>query len=361
MAQLKNLMLFVFSNIVSNISSAPGTSSTSSLEVFTGDTLTLYCPLYVTNNSVILWSKDDRIMFAGSLRVRMDDRYHVINDNLIVNNVQAEDAGSIKCQVEDEKRHLQRFTYNVRVLQPPEVKIAVGSYLTVKQGTSLSLDCVGSGVPLPEIRWRKGSKILSRGIGEAGVLLEYITREDAGDIVCEASNGVGDTATDTLTLDVLHAPEVEMIEPHLSFHPKCGLELQCVIHSSSIPSVEWMHNDMLLEPKDGVTMWSLDNLHVLQLSRCDYSILGQFSCNAENNLGGDESSVQISKDWLEQQLENFKLQENINNVRRNVDSAQQTLQLKSSTSSYFISKMQLFVILSSQLLQFIGWSSYHRI
>ena len=45
---------------------------------------------------------------------------------------------------------------------------------------------------------------MSRGVGEAGILLEYITREDAGDIVCEASNGVGhDTARDVLALDVL--------------------------------------------------------------------------------------------------------------------------------------------------------------
>ena len=131
------------------------------------------------------------------------------------------------------------FSQSVIVLQEASVKISqVGEYLAVKQGTNLALSCVGAGVPVPEVVWRKGSRIMSRGLGEAGVLLEYVTREDAGDIVCEASNNVGEVARDTVTLDVLFAPEVEMIQPHVSFQPKCGLELQYVVHSSSTPTVK---------------------------------------------------------------------------------------------------------------------------
>ena len=321
----------------------------SSMEVYSGDTLTLYCPLFVTNNSVILWSKEQRIVFAGALRVRMDERYNVINDNLVITEVNTGDAGSVMCQVEDENRDLETFTYNIRVLQAAQAKIAVGSYLAVKKGTSLTLNCVGVGVPQPEIVWRKGSQMLSRGVGEAGVLLEYVTREDAGDIVCEASNGVGEVARDVLTLDVLYAPEVEMIQPHVSFQPKCGLELQCVVHSSSTPTVQWRHNDLLLHPGDGVTIWSLDNLHVLQISRCDHHILGEFSCGAENMLGEGESVIKITQDWVDEELEIYKLQEEkINNVRRNVESQQHSLPLQSSSSSVSVSVLSMlsFVIMT---------------
>ena len=175
---------------------------------------------------------------------------------------------------------------------------------------------------------------MSRGLGEAGVLLEYITREDAGEIVCEASNGVGDTtARDLLTLDVLYAPQVEMIQPHISFQPKCGLELQCQVHSSSLPSVSWYHNHLQLQPTEGLTIWSLDNLHVLQISSCDHSIIGQFSCRATNNLGDGEAEADISEQWLQQELEMFRQEEeNINNVRRNVVHRQEhSLPLTSSS------------------------------
>ena len=191
---------------------------------------------------------------------------------------------------------------------------------------------------------------MSRGLGEAGVLLEYISREDAGDLVCEASNGVGETtARDVLTLDVLYAPQVEMMQPHISFQPKCGVELQCEVHSSSVPSVSWYHNDLLLQPTEGLTIWSLDNLHVLQISRCDHSVIGHFSCKAANNLGEGEASVKVSKQWMERKIsEILSENKNSNNVRRNVELTQEkALPLVSSANSCTF-------IFSSLLLIFIS-------
>lgn len=309
-------------------------SALSTVEIRQGDSLTLYCPLFVTNNSLILWSRNNRILFVGDLRIKGDERYNVVNDNLIVSDIKEADAGRFSCQVEDEHKQLETFTYQVIILKSPQAKIDVGSYLAVKLGTHLALRCTGSGVPEPEVIWRRGGDILSRGLGEAGLLLEYITREDAGEIVCEASNGVGDTAArDVLSLDVLYAPQVEMMSPHISFQPKCGLELQCQVHSSSPPSVSWYHNHLQLQPDDGVTIWSLDNLHVLQISSCDHSIIGQFSCRATNNLGDGEEEADISEQWLQQELEMFRQEEeNINNVRRNVVHRQEhSLPLTSSS------------------------------
>merc|ERR1712241_507800 len=194
---------------------------------------------------------------------------------------------------------------------------------------------------------RRGGDILSRGLGEAGVLLEYITREDAGEIVCEASNGVGDTtARDVLSLDVLYAPQVEMMQPHISFQPKCGLELQCQVHSSSDPAVSWYHNHLQLQPTDGVTIWSLDNLHVLQISSCDHSIIGQFSCKATNNLGDGEASINVSKLWIERKIsEILSENNNSNNVRRNVELTQEkALPLVSSASKTIFSVLIIILI-----------------
>merc|ERR1712241_1583448 len=114
---------------------------------------------------------------------------------------------------------------------------------------------------------------------------EYITREDAGDIVCEATNGVGhDTARDVLALDVLYAPEVEMMAPHIS-------------------------------------------------------------CQATNNLGQGEAEADISYQWLQQELDLFKQEdeevEDINNVRRNVRQ-EHSLPLTSSSSS--VSAVSIFAL-----------------
>ena len=308
------------------------------ISVAAGEKLVLHCALENENNNVVIWKKSDRVLFAGNIRVRHDERLQAVDSILTVDSVLPEDEGSYSCEMEDSAGVFKMYSQTVLVLQPPSVKISqVGGYLAVKQATNLALTCVGVGVPQPEIVWRKGSRIMSRGVGEAGVLLEYVTREDAGDIVCEASNGVGEVARDVLTLDVLYAPEVEMIQPHVSFQPKCGLELQCVVHSSSTPTVQWRHNDLLLHPGDGVTIWSLDNLHVLQISRCDHHILGEFVCKAENNLGQADTSVLITKNWLDQKISDILTEEetNSNNVRRNVEHSEALPLVSSSSSSLF--------------------------
>ena len=344
------ILLSVFSLTLSVTVGAPSGLSRSSLEVLAGESLTLYCPLFVTNNSVILWSKNSRIMFAGALRVRMDDRYHVVNDNLLISSVRAEDAGELSCQVEDEKRVLKVFTYTVKVLAPARPVISVGEYLAVKQGTSLALECAAEGVPVPEVTWRRGSQTLARGKGESTLLLEYVTREDAGELICEADNGIGDIAEDILALDVLFSPEVQMLEPHISFQPQCGLELQCVVHSSSEPRVDWLQDGELLQATEGVTIWSLDNLHVLQISRCDAEVLGKFSCKAENNLGQKEAEVIVTKPWFDRKISELMSEEekNSNNVRRNVDTVQTALPLVSGSSHAvnILSLSSLCVILS---------------
>ena len=346
--------------LLAALASAVPTLMTKEVSLAAGEKLELTCSLENDNNNVVIWKKSNRVLYAGNIRVRHDERLEVFNDDLIIRGVTPDDEGDYTCEIEDNHGVFKVFKQRVTVLQRASAKIhQVGSHLAVKSGTSLALRCIGSGVPVPEVVWRRGGEVMSRGEGEAGILLEYITREDAGDIVCEASNGVGhSTARDVLTLDVLYAPEVEMMEPHISFQPKCGLELQCQVHSSSEPSVSWYHNDLLLQPTDGVTIWSLDNLHVLQVSSCDQSIIGHFSCKATNNMGEGEAGADISYQRLQQELDLFKQgeeeqeeQENINNVRRNVILRQEhSLPLTSSSSSLSVISLSMFTLFSMFLI-----------
>jgi hypothetical protein len=72
------------------------------------------------------------------------------------------------------------------ILQQPEAKIDVGCQLTVKSGTQLAVICSGSGIPLPDVRLRRGDTVLAVGTGVAEMVLEFVTRKDIGYYVCEA-------------------------------------------------------------------------------------------------------------------------------------------------------------------------------
>ena len=282
--------------------------------------------------------------------MRHDDRINIFNDKLVIENIDDNDVGYYSCEIENSEGLLQIFPTLVNILVPAIARILqVGPHLTVKEGTSLSLSCAGSGAPLPHIRWVRAGSVLARGEGEATVVIDYVTRHLIGEIACEASNGVGDENIDTVTLDVLYAPEVEILKPQISFQPKCGIEFQCLVHSSSSPVVTWFHNNLLLQPRDGVTMWSLDNLHVLQIHSCDHQILGQFTCKAENNLGESEESVIIEQKFIEDKMEEEMMKEySANNVRRNVQH-QEALPLVSSTVNHFVS-CSIFLIFLSVIL-----------
>ena len=90
---------------------------------------------------------------------------------------------------------------------------------TVSEGSSINLECNATGVPAPDVTWSYGgSSLMSNGVdynisrsvvqtSETFSVTSTLTviiseREDAGVYSCNASNGVGDTVTDSTTLVV---------------------------------------------------------------------------------------------------------------------------------------------------------------
>ena len=301
-----------------------------------GSQASLSCPLVLAPESMVVWlSSSHRVLFAGSMRVRQDPRLSAESGVLHITDVQEGDGQEYQCQVED-KDGVRMGRVVLEVQSPALASIlGAGEVVTVREGASLALRCRGRGTPLPLVSWHRAghtSTPLAQGRGEVGLLLESLTREDQGTLLCRADNGVGQAAEDKLLLDVLYAPQVELLPPSMTESP-CGLQLQCMVHSSAPARVSWYKDSHLLLPSSpGVTMWSLDSLHVLQLHVCDLSLVAEFSCRAESSLGRAESSLRVTRDQLERQLARKaqqQMRQTSNNVRRNVDA----LVLVSSSSN----------------------------
>ena len=317
-----------------------------------GDLASLACPLALAPGSVVVWSTSrGRVLFAGSMRVCKDPRLSSESGVLHITDVQEGDGQEYQCQVED-KDGVRMGRVVLEVQSPALASIlGAGEVVTVREGASLALRCRGRGTPLPLVSWHRAghtSAPLAQGRGEVGLLLESLTREDQGTLLCRADNGVGQAAEDKLLLDVLYAPQVELLPPSMTESP-CGLQLQCMVHSSAPARVSWYRDSHLLLPSSpGVTMWSLDSLHVLQLHVCDLSLVAEFSCRAESSLGRAESSLRVTRDQLERQLARKaqqRMRQTSNNVRRNVDA-----QALVSSSQYFSSSSLLLLFVAVSLL-----------
>ena len=319
-----------------------------------GSRASLSCPLVLAPESLVVWlSSSHRVLFAGSMGVRQDPRLSSESGVLHITDVQEGDGQEYQCQVED-KDGVRMGRVVLEVQSPALASIlGAGEVVTVREGASLALRCRGRGTPLPLVSWHRAghtSTPLAQGRGEVGLLLESLTREDQGTLLCKADNGVGQAAEDKLLLDVLYAPQVELLPPSMTESP-CGLQLQCMVHSSAPARVSWYRDSHLLLPSSpGVTMWSLDSLHVLQLHVCDLSLVAEFSCRAESSLGRAESSLRVTRDQLERQLARKaqqQMRQTSNNVRRNVEA-----QALVSSSTYLLNSSLLLLFVAVSLFLF---------
>ena len=326
------ILALLASTVVSLPTSAP---SVERVVATVGCSARLVCALGPPSSSLVVWARGERVLFAGSLRVRQDRRLTVEeapSSALLVAGVEEGDAGQYRCQVEGEAGQLRAGQVELVVHTPPSASIlGAGAAVTVREGASLALRCRGHGTPPPLVSWHRvgAASPLAQGRGEVGLLLESLTREDQGELLCRADNGVGQVAEDRLLLDLLYAPEVELLPPSLSPGGACGLELQCIVHSSAAAEVSWYRDGehLLLPSSPGVAMWSLDSLHVLQLHTCELSLVAEFTCRAESRLGRAEGRLRVTREQLERELARRAEEERIitgssNTVRRNVEDAQ---------------------------------------
>lgn len=325
------------------------------LRVKEGRTARLVCPIDSSVGvGVMVWMKGERVLFAGSLRVRQDTRLSVYEEEgrsvLVVAEVEEEDGGSYQCQVEEVDSTGMRWgEVEVEVhTQPTATILQVGDVVSVREGVSLALTCRGDGIPLPTVYWYRENTLLSQGRGEVGLLLQSLTRSDQGILLCTANNGVGDQSEDTLQLDILYPPTVDLLPPSLSFSSSCSLELQCLVQSSSYPTIHWYRdNHSLLLPSSQVTLWSLDSLHVLQIHVCDLSLVAEYSCTASSSLGQSSSSITVSREDLERELarrEEQEQEEIYNTVRRH--SQERAMPLVSSSHGNYNLSFPIVYILS---------------
>ena len=92
-------------------------------------------------------------------------------------------------------------TYVVSVSIPPSIE-ATSSRVEKREGEDVELSCVAQGTPTPSIQWRKLSGEQWPMQHGSILHLSNLSRKDTGQYLCEASNGAGKNATDTVMLQV---------------------------------------------------------------------------------------------------------------------------------------------------------------
>ena len=77
------LTLIQLLSTVTLVTAMPQTS-VQEVTVATGEKMSLECSLETDNSNVVIWKKSDRVLYAGNIRVRHDQRLSVVTEERLL-------------------------------------------------------------------------------------------------------------------------------------------------------------------------------------------------------------------------------------------------------------------------------------
>ncbi|KAM8796373.1 basement membrane-specific heparan sulfate proteoglycan core protein [Eudromia elegans] len=207
----------------------------------------------------------------------------------------AGNQGAYHC-VASNRFGLASSVVNLLVQGAPTVSVMPPGPVTVKEGKSISLECVGRGEPRPLVRWsRAGSRhklehqTLLHMESQAVLQLAPAKAEHAGTYVCTAHNALGAAhARVAVSVDTAQrppgAPEV-LAAPAVTVVAGDTATLSCSVAGDPAPTVEWSKLRAPLPWQHRLLNGSL------VIPRAAQQDSGQYICNASNAAGYAEAFV----------------------------------------------------------------------
>jgi len=267
-----------------------------------GDDVILPCNVTKLSDVVLLWKQGSRIIFAGDIKVRRDDRFALDGTNLHIYHLSEKDDGEYTCELETKDKHNPKWiTHKVLVLQKPQIVTSSShANLTVIRGSSVVLNCGATGNPRPSIVWNKRNRDmagLEHTISDNGssLYLHNITTAHAGSYTCTADNGVGNPVTEEVLLTVLYPPVARAEIQTVLGGEGCLVDVVCQVEGFPWPTVHWYQGTMKLVPTNNIRVSNIGTRYQLSFIRFSFhdgdSL--ELSCVASSSLGSSEANFII--------------------------------------------------------------------
>ncbi|GAB6027495.1 Down syndrome cell adhesion molecule-like protein 1 [Chamberlinius hualienensis] len=251
-----------------------------------GESATLNCVVSGFPVMHMSWVKDGKILTHDSIN-------HLTKDVLRISSVQKEDRGMYQCFVSNDQEVAQG-TAEIRLGDTPPEFRKIFSNRTIHPDTSVSLQCVVSGNPTPELHWTLDDENLPDGprfsrtefMDAKGDVVSHINIsstqvEDGGEYACQASNRAGQIKHKA-RINVFGDPYIRL-PPQISVVANKNLTVRCHVGGYPIPLVTWERDGKVLPTNHRQRILSDGSLIIENVQRSYDS--GQYTCIARNNNG----------------------------------------------------------------------------
>jgi hypothetical protein len=181
------------------------------------------------------WTKNNR-----SIEVGGEDMVDFgMDGSITIFNVQKRHEGVYQCTATTVKDEASAELVLKVLVNAPVITRHTRDQL-VFSGNSLTLECVATGIPEPEIRWTF-NKTITKVVGPAFEIKNAIAT-DAGQYGCTAKNSIGETQR-TIVVGVLSVPRLDEV---YQAKKHAHLRLPCVPSTEGV-NVLWLKDGRPLE------------------------------------------------------------------------------------------------------------------
>ncbi|XP_076872442.1 hemicentin-1 isoform X2 [Brachyhypopomus gauderio] len=248
----------------------------------------LLCQAEGIPTPTVQWLKDGKaVSHTGLPNIRLSPD----GGALSLTATHTSDGGKYTCVATNSAGEENRI-FNLNVYVPPAIRGNgdTAEELTGVLGGSVSMECVSSGSPPPQLSWLKNSLPLpvsahTRLLSGAQVLrIGRIQVSDGGAYTCVASNRAG--------VDIKHYNLQVSVPPSLggaggtddvTVVKGSMVALVCVSDGTPAPSLAWLKEGNVLTPHAPITL--LNHNSTLKISHTHVNHTGRYTCVARNLAG----------------------------------------------------------------------------
>lgn len=175
------------------------------------------------------------------------------------------------------------------------------------RGKKIELYCIYGGTPLPQTVWSKNGKLIQsndriiQGNYGKSLIIKHVNFEDEGTYTCEASNGVGDANSYSISLQVMAVPYFTVEPEIITAAEDETVEFRCEASGVPEPEIKWIHNGKPISeaPANERRKVTANSIIIEKLKKKD---TGNYGCNATNSLGYVYKDVYVNVLALEPEI-----------------------------------------------------------
>uniref|UniRef100_A0ABD2WQQ1 Neuroglian n=1 Tax=Trichogramma kaykai TaxID=54128 RepID=A0ABD2WQQ1_9HYME len=158
------------------------------------------------------------------------------------------------------------------------------------RGKKIELFCIFGGTPLPQTVWSKdGQRISPNGRiveGNYGksLVIKSVNFEDEGTYTCDVSNGVGQSQSYSINLEVLSKPYFTVEPEIVNAAEDEKIEFKCEASGVPKPQIKWIHNGRPIDESSYNDRRKVTPNSII-IERLHKNDTGNYGCNATNSIG----------------------------------------------------------------------------